>query len=146
MIIAIRLLKLCTAAVFVIAVFMSSSHASVNIIQADRYACSNGKNYDLLRSYSGGWGSSTWELKGMCSGGTLSSRIYDYIFLPENTHPEVKACMEEDTKALRFCFEEFKRLNGEKGVGEAPNIRHGRQTSPKRDGTIVYQDNAEGTF
>jgi hypothetical protein len=108
-------------------IFSSFANASVMYIKNDSFQCSDGKDYGVLRHYSGGWGPGTWELTALCSKKLLTQTEYQGRIYPvRDAHIDVANCIDEDTPAIRICHAEFLKLNGASGNGTPPAVRHGR--------------------
>lgn len=102
----------------------SSAFASVAYIDNSDYRCSDGKTYDVLRLYQGGWGPGSWRLVAACDQGILNENTYNGRYMDmRDSDPEVASCMDQDTPAVRKCYQEFIDNNGRQGRN-LPDLKH----------------------
>ncbi len=104
-----------------------TTHALGSVVFSDNsdYQCSNGKTYDVLRGYSGGWGTSHWQLLAVCSQEILKKNRYEYNGNDsEESRLEIEKCVKEVTPEVEKCYEEFVALNGSNGASDLPLIKH----------------------
>lgn len=109
--------------------FAYNAEASVAILKAEVFHCSNGKDYNVARHFWGGYGPGSWNLVGFCNLGTLTKADYDgRVMNARDAHEDIARCQDEETPAIKFCAEEFIHYNGTKGPG-LNDVLHGRKVS-----------------
>lgn len=108
-----------------------SARASVAIMDFQVYQCSDDKDYHAVRHYWGGWGPGHWDLVAFCNVGILKEKSYNgRVMKARDSHKDIAQCQDEDSPAIRACFEEFKKLNGTEGR-ELEEIKHGKGKKPE---------------
>jgi hypothetical protein len=112
--------------------------ASVVLLERSSFTCSDGIEYNVAYYYQGGWGPGQWEVKAFCNKGILKEQSYNARIMPiESSHPDIKACVEEDTVAVRSCYGEFAGINEIRGTATGglndvfpPRINHASLSRP----------------
>lgn len=91
--------------------FTFSSYASAVYIYYEKstYTCSNEQKYDVLFHFFSS-DQNPWELVAFCQAGTLTLEQGSYdgtIFPYQSAHPDIKACIENASEEVEFCYQEF---------------------------------------
>ncbi len=99
-------------------ILSSNAFSSVAYVENSDYRCSNGKTYDVLTHYIGGWGPGGWTLIALCPQGILSENFYSGREMEiRMIHKEVNACLDNKNKGAKKCKKEFIKNNGQEGEG-----------------------------
>ena len=109
--------------------FAYNAQASIAILKAEVFHCSDGNDYNVARHFWGGYGPGSWNLVGICSLGTLTREDYEgRVMNARDADPDIARCQDEETPAIKFCAEEFIHYNGTQGPG-LNDVLHGRKSS-----------------
>lgn len=114
--------------------FVNSAFASISYIETSSYHCSNGKSYDLARSFNqeASASMSNWGLSAFCSSRTLNEHQYSFFFTAEEAHGDLQECMNDKSDETLTCFKEYRKLNKVEGQGKLPTVKSAQKSSPRK--------------
>ena len=106
-------------------IFITNIYSSVLLLSKDKFTCSDGTNYDVVRHYVGGWGPGRWEQVAFCEYGTLTQESYNgRVYFPIDAHIDIKNCAEANSEEIQKCYSEFIEINTTSGEGAPPKVKN----------------------